>query len=273
MKIFLNFPLLLMVVVCTFHLSCNKTGDDFISKKIGDSTFDKLADEYVAGYLKWRPQSGVGLGLHEYDGKLTDFSSGSITIELARIKKYKKDLMALDTTALSSKAFYDYKILLNAINKDIFDFEVVNSYKNNPMSYAGVFDVNIYIKRNFAPLKDRVRSIISILNEAPKVYTDAKKNLADSLPEPYIKTAILIAKGTADFLGKDLLIALEDIKNDSLMKEFGPVNKKAIEEINSYAMYLEKEKLPKANKNFPLGRENYKKMLSGEMVYLEPEKI
>ncbi len=49
--------------------------------------------------------------------------------------------------------------------------------------------------------------------------------------------------------------------------------KKAISEINAYADWLEKEKLPKANMNFTLGRENYRKMLEGEMIYIEPEKI
>lgn len=266
---------LITVVITTalFFTGCTKNQKDITMESKTDSTFIRLSNEFISGYLKWRPQSGVALGLHEYDGKITDYSAGSITVELARLRKYRSDLVSFDTTQLSSKAFYDYKILLNAINKEIFDFEVTDSYKNNPMSYAGVFDVNIYIKRNFAPLKNRVKSIITILKEAPKIYQDAKKNLADSLPEPFIKTAILIAKGTADFLGKDMLIALEELKNDSIMKELEPVNKTAIEEINNYATYLEKEKLPMANKNFQLGRENYKKMLSGEMVYLEPEKI
>ena len=34
-------------------------------------------------------------------------------------------------------------------------------YSQNPMTYASVLDVNIYIKRDFAPLEDRVRSITS----------------------------------------------------------------------------------------------------------------
>jgi len=41
-------------------------------------------------------------------------------------------------------------------------------YSQNPMTYAGVLDVNIYIKRDFAPLENRVRSITAILNQAQK---------------------------------------------------------------------------------------------------------
>ena len=39
-----------------------------------DGEFARLADEYIAGYLAWRPQTGTSLGLHEYDGKVTDYS-------------------------------------------------------------------------------------------------------------------------------------------------------------------------------------------------------
>ncbi len=34
-------------------------------------------------------------------------------------------------------------------------------YEHNPMVYARAADLNIYIKRNFAPLEDRVRSIVA----------------------------------------------------------------------------------------------------------------
>jgi len=82
----------------------------------------------------------------------------------------------------------------------------------NPMTYAGVLDVNIYIKRNFAPLKDRVRSITAILNQAPNVMAAARSNLAESLPRPQTETAIDEANGAVDFLSKDLVEALKGSK-------------------------------------------------------------
>jgi len=75
-------------------------------------------------------------------------------------------------------------------------------YSQNPMTYASVLDVSIYIKRNFAPFEDRVRSIIAILSGAPKVIAAARANLADSLPRPQIETAIEEANGSVDFLSK-----------------------------------------------------------------------
>ena len=54
-----------------------------------DADFARLADEYIAGYLAWRPQTGTSLGLHEYDGKVTDYSQASLSAELARLKSFE----------------------------------------------------------------------------------------------------------------------------------------------------------------------------------------
>ena len=273
MKVFQNIILFLFMPISIFYIGCQKTENNSTMKNTGDSIFSKISNEYISGYLEWRPQYGVDLGLHEYDGKITNYSKSSIDGELARLKKYQSELTSIDTNVLSQKAFFEYKILLTAIDEEIFNFVVRDRYKNNPMTYAGVFDINIYIKRNFAPLEDRIKSIIQIEKMAQEVYADARKNLADSLPEPFIKTAILIAKGISDFLSNDLLIAIKDIKNNNLMKEFEIVNKKTIEEIDNYAEYLKNEKLPKANMKYSLGKDNYKNILKSEMIYIEPEEI
>ena len=239
-----------------------------------DAAFTRLADEYVAGYLAWRPQTGTALGFHAYDGKVTDYSQLSLIAELARLKAFDQRLGQLNTNRLSREALYDYRILGSAIQREIFGFEQMQTYSQNPMTYAGVLDVNIYIKRDFAPLEDRLRSIIAILNQAPQVTSAARANLAESLPRPQVETAIEEADGAADFLSKDLVAALKDVKNEKLMAEFNAANGQAIREMREYAAYLKEQKLPKANDRYALGREKYQKLLEyGEMVTLSPEQL
>nr|WP_315145118.1 DUF885 domain-containing protein [uncultured Flavobacterium sp.] len=251
--------IILLLFVSTFaFFSCNKTDKNAAS---GDVAFEKLSEEFISGYLDWRPQSGVSLGYHQYDGKIADYSKASIEAEVTRLKEYEKDLSEIDSASLSTKKYYDWKMLQSNIKRELFTFENLEVYTKNPMTYAGAIDVSIYIKRNFAPLEQQIKSIIAIENQAPKLYEDAKANLQDSLALPHIQLAIEIAKGSASFLGNDLLVALKDVKNDSLMKAFNAANKKAIDAINGYVSFLEKEKLPKANNDYAIGKENYQKML------------
>jgi uncharacterized protein (DUF885 family) len=259
----------LLIAGCSAPLPAPRSAADD-----ADAAFTRLADEYLAGFLAWRPQTGTALGFHEYDGKVTDFSKPSLNAELARLKAFEHRLGQLNTNHLSSQVSYDYRILGSAIQREIFGFEQMRSYTQNPMTYAGALDVNIYIKRNFAPLEDRVRSIIAILNHAPHIISAAKANLAESLPRPQVETAVEEADGAADFLSKDLVAALKNVKNQELMAAFNAANTRAIAEMRGFAAYLKEQKLPKANDRYALGPAKYRKLLDyGEMVTLSPEQV
>lgn len=257
---------ILLLVITFAFFGCNK--------KDKNDAFEKLSEDYLKGYLDWRPQSGVALGLHEYDGKIADYGKKSIDAEIARLKDFDKKFSEIDSASLSTKEYYDWKLLRSNIKNELFSFEDLKVYNKNPMTYAGSIDVNIYVKRNFAPIEQQIKSIIAIENEAPKFYEDAKVNLQDSLALPHIQLAIQIARGSASFLGKDLLVALKDVKNDSLMKAFNSANQKAIDAINGYADFLEKEKLGKAHNKYAIGKENYQKMLLyGEGITMSADDI
>lgn len=257
----------------TAIMSCNN-GTKTANAGSRDAAFQKLSEDFLKGYLAWRPGAAVALGLHEYDGKTIDYSKASIDSEYSRLKNYDKMLSALDTSSLSTRMYYDYRILQSAIRNEMWTFDGMEEYTRNPMTYAGAVDVSIYVKRNFSPLEDRLKSIIAIEKEVPKVFIAARANLKDSLPKPYIETAIEVAQGSAEFLGGDLVVALKDVKDTALMAQFTAVNNAAIAEIKSFADWLQKEKLPKATEKFAIGENNYKRMLLySEGVTISPEKI
>jgi uncharacterized protein (DUF885 family) len=254
--------------------ACNNQDKATGNSGNADEAFQKLGDDFLNGYLAWRPQLAVGLGFHEYDGKVTDFSKASLEAELKRLKEYKQKLEGVDTADLSPRKFYDFRILRSAILYEIYSFEDFKYFTYNPMNYAGAVDVNLYIKRDFAPLEERLKFVIAVEQKIPAVYEAAKANLEDSLPRPYIETAIQIAEGAAGFLKGDLLIALKNVKNDSLMKTFREVNNNAIESIGEFVSWLKKEKLPRANTAYAIGREKYQKMLLySEDIRMTPEEI
>jgi uncharacterized protein (DUF885 family) len=257
---------ILLLVLTLAFVSCSKTDKN--------EDFEKISEDYLKGYLDWRPQMGVSLGLHEYDGKIGNYSKTSIDAEMARLKDFDQKFSEIDSASLSTKEYYDLKLLRSNIKSELFSFEDLKIYTKNPMTYAGAIDVNIYVKRNFAPIEQQIKSIIAIENEAPQFYENAKANLQDSLALPHIQLAIQIARGSASFLGNDLLVALKDVKNDSLMKAFNAANTKAITAIKDYADFLEKEKLGKANTKYAIGKENYQKMLLyGEGITMSADSI
>src|SRR5438105_6576159 len=265
--LFIFFGLLIMI-------GCNNAGKSVKSSPDADKTFEQLANEFLQGYLSWRPQAAVALGFHEYDGKIADFSKNSLRAEVDRLKDYDQKLAGIDTNSMSKKMFYDYRILRLAIKNELFNFVDFKVYNRNPMTYAGLLDVNVYVKRNYAPLEQRLKAIIRVEKQTPSIVAAAKESLDDSIPRPDDETAIAIAGGTVDFLKGDLLVALKQVKNDSLMSRFKTANDSAISSLQGFVIWLQKEKLPKANNKYAIGRDNYQKMLwYNEDISLFTEKI
>lgn len=239
-----------------------------------DATFDKLAEEYISGYLAARPLEAVSLGFHEYDGKLWDHNRASIDAEVARLKRFDESLQKFDPSKLSPRASIDLRLLRTAAKNQLFSFVEMAAFERNPMTYSNALDVNVYLKRNFAPLEDRVRSIIAIQNRVPGLIASAKANLRPALPRPFVELGIEVTKGSVDFLQKNLMIALRDLKDAKLRSAIEESNRVAISALQDYQTWLSKEKLPKTVPDFALGREKYQRFLAEtELVDLPIERV
>jgi uncharacterized protein (DUF885 family) len=239
-----------------------------------DAEYEAVAEEYIKTYLAAHPLEGTALGLHEYDGKISDYSRLALDAELSRLRRFDDRLAKFNPSKLSPRQFIDLRILQAAVKKDLFEMQDMSIFERNPMVYARAAEVDVYIKRNFAPLEDRVRSLIAIESQIPNILIAARTNLNEKLPKPFVELAIQIAKGSADFLKKDLVAAVSGLKDEQLRGALNEANRKAANALNDYAAWLEREKLPKASLDFALGDEKFKRFLAQtELVDLSPQKI
>jgi len=94
------------------------------------------------------------------------------------------------------------------------------------------------------------------------------------LPKPHIELAIQIARGSADFLRKDMVAAVDAAKDQEVRGNFLDANRKAANALSDFATWLEKDRLPRATLTFSLGAARYQRWLTEtELVDLPPEKI
>jgi uncharacterized protein (DUF885 family) len=262
-------PLFFALILCT--LSLRTAG---FAAQTEDAEYEAVAEEYIKTYLAAHPLQGTALGLHEYDGKISDYSRLALDAELSRLRRFDDRLGKFDLTKLSPRQSIDLRILQAAVKRDLFKMQEMSIFERNPMVYARAADVNVYIKRNFAPLEDRVRSLVAIESQISNILIAARTNLNEKLPKPFVELAIQIARGSADFLKKDLVAAVSGVKDEQLRAAFQEANRKAANALNDYAAWLEREKLPKATLDFALGEEKFKRFLAQtELVDLSPQKI
>ena len=273
MKPALRFKAFSFVLFLTALSLFSKSVQSFAAET-EDGEYEAVAEEYIKGYLGAHPLEGTALGLHEYDGKITDYSRLALDAELSRLRRFDDRLAKFDPGKLSPRQRIDLRILQAAVKKDLFEMQDMSVFERNPMVYARAADVNVYIKRNFAPLEDRVRSLVAIESQIPNILIAARTNLNAVVPKPYVELAIQIAKGSAEFLKKDLVAAIGNIKDEQLRGAFHEANRKGANALNDYAAWLEREKLPKASMDFALGEEKFGRFLAQtELVDLPPQKI
>ncbi len=239
-----------------------------------EATLTRLTDEILRDNFAFQPLQAVAYGLHQYDGKFPDFRRAAIDAEAARLHAFQTRLDALDSARLSASSMLDWRLLRQTVSLGLFSIEEAGAYDKNPMTYAGAMDLNAYVKRDFAPLPDRLRSIVQIERQAPALFAAARANLAETLPKPMVELAVVIARGGADFLLHDLMEAVKGVPDGALQAEFKAANERAASELSAYADWLAKERLPKADESFALGEAKYRHMLlANEALDVSPEKV
>jgi len=268
-----NFATKVASLVLSLVALCLTSGTSFTAQT-ADAEYEAVAEEYIKSYLAARPLQGTALGLHEYDGKITDYSRLALDAELSRLRRFDDRLAKFDPSKLSPRQSIDLRILQAAVKKELFQMQDMSIFERNPMVYARAADLNIYVQRNFAPLEDRVRSLTAIESQIPNILIAARTNLNDVLPKPYVELAIQIARGASDFLKKSLPAAVTGFKDEQIRVAFQDANRRAANALSDYAGWLEREKLPKASLDFALGEEKFRRGLAQtELVDLPPQKI
>jgi uncharacterized protein (DUF885 family) len=250
------------------------SGADAPAPSAADKEFQALADEFLAGHFAFRPHKAVSLGLHEFDGKLADYSRDTRAREYERLRQFEQRLAKLPVDRLSPTVRTDFQVLQTGLRNAAFNFDGFDSYRTDPSTYPQALKIDSYLIRDFAPLANRVRSIIAIEKQVPRLLATARENLQPTLARPLVETAIKVTNGAADFLAKDLPNAVSGLEEKALLEELNAANEISTRELRGYAKWLETERLPTADHRFALGREKFARMLRDlELVTQSPEDI
>jgi hypothetical protein len=111
-------PLLLLLAFLSGSISLLPAQSPSPAKS--DADFDKIALNFISGYLAARPLQGVALGFHQYDGKIADYSRLAIDAEVERLQRFQDELSKLDPKPLSKVAEIDRRILLGRDRRRAF---------------------------------------------------------------------------------------------------------------------------------------------------------
>jgi uncharacterized protein (DUF885 family) len=242
----------------SFPKAMQKT-EDKVAMATAD--FPKLVDEYLMDLYSRHPNIAAATGLHAWDGRLEDLSSGAISDEVSVIKKFQSRIEKIRPLELGFSDLFDYQILASNMKSRLLELEEIQSYKRNPSVYNDVISTGLLQIASFehAPADSRIRHVIAKEKEVPRLLDSARSNVG-KVPAVYLKVALDSFKGTLSFIQSDLPKAFASVKDAKLQADFKKSTKVAAGAVAKYIAHLEKTK-PDPEATFAIGRQNYEAKL------------
>jgi len=241
-----------------------------------DQAFAKLADQYFdAFYLPTNPSAATSYGVHEYDGKLEDFSRAGIASEVKALKGWEQRVAAVDPASLSLFVRGDRDLVLNSIRSSLLTLQSIRPWEKNPDFYSSGITSSAFtlMERKFAPPETRLRDLISRERQMPAALLAARANLRNP-PKIYTEIALEQLPGLIQFFRHDVPSAFTDVSDATLKKQFATSNDAVIKALGDYQAWLKHDVLPKSHGDFRIGAKVFREKLKyDEMVDLPLGKL
>jgi uncharacterized protein (DUF885 family) len=223
----------------------------------------QIIEDYVAATNAWQPSGASSRGFHEHDTELGNRSAAAVDARMAYIRRTLDELHQLDASSLSGNDPYDLDLLRRRLQWELTEHEHVRYWRRHPGGYLGTIGsaLNGLVIRDFAPLDERLRSLVSRLRKVPQLLAQAKENLAEPL-RPHVETSIEQAAGMRALFLRDLPDAASKSSDVGLKQEFDEANRGALAAVDDFAAWLKADLTARASDDFAWGADTMARLLS-----------
>jgi uncharacterized protein (DUF885 family) len=225
------------------------------------SAFGVLRDRLLDRWLADDPSMGRNAGLHQYDGKVADYSAAGIAARLGRVEKERAELAAVDKSKLTADEALDLALLLQRADMTLFMGKDMEAFRRLPQAYEDLFSVNVYLDRDYAPVATRAERLLAHEEAALAQVPNIAKNLVSPLSKPIAETSVKVFKGYADYLRKDVREQLKGVGSAEFQEKLARVNEALAAAATAFSEHLATVEVKKGDNSHVLGPERYKKLL------------
>ena len=236
-----------------------------------NTAFDNLAQRLVKEHWDFYPTAGSRIGRHEYDGQLPDLSPHRITRRVEELRRGLAQLSGLaDGNGPEPEERLTHRLLELFLRRELFNLEELRPLENNPMRQVGYLNVGGYVKRDYAPLVERLRSATQVMEQVPDFLNVLDAALTADLSRPMLEMSIESYRGMARFYRVDLDQSNSGVSDSETLAHFDRAREQAAQALDAFVVKLEERpaRLPQnGDGDFAIGPQLYSAMLAcGEGV-------
>ena len=224
------------------------------------SSFTEFCAEYFKKYFELHPTDAIYYGIEGYDHLLKDYSDETYRQEKAFVEESLRKLRQISAQTLTKDEAIDYALLEGRLTIEQFQHHKEDYRLKWPDHYLPTDAIYILTVR---PTKDLASSLLSRLERSPNLIKQGMANLGRNEANPprlWTEMAVQAAKGGLSFL--DNLPSHPKVQ--AAIKDLGTLQP-AIDEakgaIHDFAVFLERELLPRSRGVYAVGEEHYDLLL------------
>jgi hypothetical protein len=217
---------------------------------------DRVLDQLLAD----APRDARMLGLHEYDGKVAPVSKEALTARVGRLEVARDELARVDRTGLTDDEVLDLGELQSWVAQDLFWLVDMDAPRRRPQFYDPLFDVSLYLDREYAPVEERARHLVDQEEAALVQVGHVRENLALPLSRPVAEVAARNLAGFATYLRGDVARWMAQVSDEGLKKRFAKANEALARTAGELGAWVKKE-AARGDQSHVLGPERYAKLL------------
>jgi len=217
---------------------------------------DRALDELLAD----DPANARDLGLHEFDGKVAPVGKSALAARVERLQAAGADLAGVDAAGLSEDDRLDLAELRAQVASALFWLVDADSPARYPQFYEPLFTVNVYIDRDYAPLDERARQLLSHEEAALAEAAHVRENLVVPLSRPVATVAGRNFAGFATYLRGEVARAVGGLGDAARRARFAEVNEALARAADDLAVWLRRE-AARGDQSHVLGAGRYEKLL------------
>ncbi|WP_076536771.1 DUF885 domain-containing protein [Shewanella sp. UCD-KL21] len=175
-----------------------------VSEQKINQNFSQFSDSFIDALWQWSPTWALYSGKHVNDGYLEIPNEDARVNTLAFVQSQQAKLMAFDKTSLTANELIDYELISNLLGQIHWEQQRFKSWQWNPAQYNVAGGFAQIINEDFAPLDERLQSVVARLENVPAYYQAAQANISNPTIE-HTQLAIMQNKGAFSVLSDKLV--------------------------------------------------------------------
>lgn len=208
-KTTLSLAILLSLAGIVGCQSQTNTSAAAVTAEVQATSFAQFSNAFIDSLWELSPTWALYSGKHVNDGYLDIPNEASRAKTLAFVSAQQAALAKFDQQSLSANELIDYHLINNLLGSMAWDITTFKSWQWDPSNYNVAGGFAQIINENFAPLDDRLRSVLARMENIPAYYAAAQANINQPTLE-HTELAIMQNQGAFSVFSDDLLKQVAD---------------------------------------------------------------